>query len=254
MPWFRPRDLLDQTFEVGIALKGLDGVLEVLGGFLLLVISPATIDRVVTSLTQRPAVRPSADLPTCSRFSATLPRPPVSLRGCNLLSNLSVLAANAASGGRRARRGRSPARPPGGGRPPPRALRTPARPAWDGRPADALRWSAPGLADHPHSVGQRPRHRQQVSVATAAREQHEVRGRHLGCTTLTRTTDASRLLRLATGAEPCDQEFPTGVSSPSHEVASRLAGALADESGRLSASSRYVLQATGTSGLTEEWR
>jgi uncharacterized membrane protein len=52
MPWFRPRDLLDQTFEVGIILKGLDGVLEVIGGVLLLVVSPATIDRVVTSLTQ----------------------------------------------------------------------------------------------------------------------------------------------------------------------------------------------------------
>ena len=52
MPWFRPRDLLDQTFEVGIILKGLDGLLEVIGGLLLLVVSPATIDRVVTSLTQ----------------------------------------------------------------------------------------------------------------------------------------------------------------------------------------------------------
>jgi uncharacterized membrane protein len=36
MPWLRSRDLLDQTFEVGIILKGLDGVLEVIGGFLLL--------------------------------------------------------------------------------------------------------------------------------------------------------------------------------------------------------------------------
>jgi uncharacterized membrane protein len=52
MSWFRPRDLLDQTFEVGIILKGLDGVLEVLGGLLLLVLSPATIDQMVTSLTQ----------------------------------------------------------------------------------------------------------------------------------------------------------------------------------------------------------
>jgi uncharacterized membrane protein len=52
MSCFRPRDLLDQTFEVGIILKGLDGVLEVLGGLLLLVLSPATIDQVVTSLTQ----------------------------------------------------------------------------------------------------------------------------------------------------------------------------------------------------------
>jgi uncharacterized membrane protein len=52
MPWFRPRDLLDQTFEIGIILKGLDGVLEVIGGLLLLVVSPATIDRLVTNLTQ----------------------------------------------------------------------------------------------------------------------------------------------------------------------------------------------------------
>ena len=52
MPWFRSRDLLDKTFEVGIILKGLDGLLEMIGGLLLLVVSPATIDRVVTSLTQ----------------------------------------------------------------------------------------------------------------------------------------------------------------------------------------------------------
>jgi uncharacterized membrane protein len=52
MPWFRPRDLLDQTFEVGIILKGLDGVLEVTGSLLLVVVPPATVDRVVTSLTQ----------------------------------------------------------------------------------------------------------------------------------------------------------------------------------------------------------
>jgi hypothetical protein len=39
-------------------------------------------------------------------------------------------------------------------------------------------------------------------------------------------------LRLAAGAEPCDQECPTGISSPSYEVASRLAGALACARGR----------------------
>jgi uncharacterized membrane protein len=52
MRWFRPQSLLDQTFQIGIILKGLDGVLEVIGGLLLLVVSPATIDRVVASLTQ----------------------------------------------------------------------------------------------------------------------------------------------------------------------------------------------------------
>jgi uncharacterized membrane protein len=52
MRWLRPQSLLDQTFQIGIILKGLDGVLEVIGGLLLLVVSPVTIDRVVTSLTQ----------------------------------------------------------------------------------------------------------------------------------------------------------------------------------------------------------
>jgi uncharacterized membrane protein len=50
--WFKPRDLLDRTFEVGIILKGLDGILELLGGALLLAVSPATINRIVSGLTQ----------------------------------------------------------------------------------------------------------------------------------------------------------------------------------------------------------
>ena len=52
MSWFRRKDLLDQTFEVAIILKGLDGVLEVLGGLLLLVVTPATINRIVAWLTE----------------------------------------------------------------------------------------------------------------------------------------------------------------------------------------------------------
>jgi len=50
--WFKHGDLLDRTFAVGIILKGLDGVLEVLGGLLLLVLSPATIDQLTRVLTQ----------------------------------------------------------------------------------------------------------------------------------------------------------------------------------------------------------
>jgi uncharacterized membrane protein len=52
MNWFKRGDLLDRTFAVGIILKGLDGVLEVVGGLLLLVVSPATIDRITRALTQ----------------------------------------------------------------------------------------------------------------------------------------------------------------------------------------------------------
>ncbi|HEX6488741.1 MAG TPA: DUF2127 domain-containing protein [Candidatus Dormibacteraeota bacterium] len=46
------RDWLDRAFEIGVLLKGLDGLLELLGGLLLLLVTPATIDRVVRALTQ----------------------------------------------------------------------------------------------------------------------------------------------------------------------------------------------------------
>jgi uncharacterized membrane protein len=49
--WFRSGSLLDRSFAVGIVLKGLDGVLELVGGVLLLFVGPTTIHRVVVSLT-----------------------------------------------------------------------------------------------------------------------------------------------------------------------------------------------------------
>jgi uncharacterized membrane protein len=52
MTWFKPRGLLDATFEVSIILKGLDGLLELLGGLLLLAVSPATINHLIGRLTQ----------------------------------------------------------------------------------------------------------------------------------------------------------------------------------------------------------
>jgi uncharacterized membrane protein len=52
MAWFRSKDLLDRTFEVGIILKGLDGLLEVVGGALLLFVTPEAINRIVGTLTQ----------------------------------------------------------------------------------------------------------------------------------------------------------------------------------------------------------
>jgi len=42
---------LDRTFEVGMLLKGADGVLEIVGGLLLLVVSPREIQHVVRALT-----------------------------------------------------------------------------------------------------------------------------------------------------------------------------------------------------------
>jgi uncharacterized membrane protein len=42
---------LDKTFKIGLVLKGLDGILEVIGGILLLFLTPAAIQHVVRVLT-----------------------------------------------------------------------------------------------------------------------------------------------------------------------------------------------------------
>jgi uncharacterized membrane protein len=42
---------LDTTFKIGLVLKGLDGILEVVGGLLLLFLSPAAIEHIVRTLT-----------------------------------------------------------------------------------------------------------------------------------------------------------------------------------------------------------
>jgi hypothetical protein len=118
------------------------------------------------------------------------------MRGGNLLSNLSVLARNAAfggvpgAGGLRSAPRRGPPASQGLGEPrrdPPGLVCRPVR--CDG--------AAPGLADHPHGLASARGIASECRVATAAREQHEGRGRHLGCTTLTRTADPARLLPLA---------------------------------------------------------
>jgi uncharacterized membrane protein len=43
---------LDDTFKVSITLKGLDGLLEIIGGIVLLFVRPANLDHLVRSLTQ----------------------------------------------------------------------------------------------------------------------------------------------------------------------------------------------------------
>jgi uncharacterized membrane protein len=46
------RDALDRTFDVALVLKGIDGLLELAGGILLLLVSPDTINRWAQRLTQ----------------------------------------------------------------------------------------------------------------------------------------------------------------------------------------------------------
>jgi len=52
MPWFHPKTLLDKTYEIGILIKGFDGVLELVGGLLVLILSPHTITGITAFLTQ----------------------------------------------------------------------------------------------------------------------------------------------------------------------------------------------------------
>jgi len=49
---FKATTRFDQIFEVGILLKGLDGLLEIAGGVLLLFIKPETINHLAATLTQ----------------------------------------------------------------------------------------------------------------------------------------------------------------------------------------------------------
>src|SRR5215468_7807366 len=42
---------LDKTFKISLVLKGLDGILEVAGGLLLLFLSPQAIEHIARSLT-----------------------------------------------------------------------------------------------------------------------------------------------------------------------------------------------------------
>ncbi|HEY6736406.1 MAG TPA: DUF2127 domain-containing protein [Candidatus Saccharimonadia bacterium] len=52
MTWFKPKNILDRFFEAGIIIKGVNGAAELIGGTLLLVVSPATLNNLVVSVTQ----------------------------------------------------------------------------------------------------------------------------------------------------------------------------------------------------------
>jgi len=55
------RDALDKTFTVTLVVKGLDGFLELVGGVLLLVVAPDTLERWTRSLTQHELARDPND-------------------------------------------------------------------------------------------------------------------------------------------------------------------------------------------------
>ena len=49
---FKPKDTLDRVFEIGIIAKGLNGLAELVGGLLLLFVTPSGIHHVIALLTQ----------------------------------------------------------------------------------------------------------------------------------------------------------------------------------------------------------
>lgn len=52
MNWFKPKSLLDKTYEIGIIIKGIDGTLELIGGILVLILSPGAILNIANFFTQ----------------------------------------------------------------------------------------------------------------------------------------------------------------------------------------------------------
>lgn len=56
------RTLLDRTFQISLILKGLDGLLEIVGGILLLAVSPGQIGSLVRILTQHELSEDPGDL------------------------------------------------------------------------------------------------------------------------------------------------------------------------------------------------
>jgi len=52
MEWFRPQSLLDKAYEIGIIVKGIDGILELVGGLLVLTLTPGAVNGISHLLTQ----------------------------------------------------------------------------------------------------------------------------------------------------------------------------------------------------------
>jgi uncharacterized membrane protein len=52
MAWFHPKTLLDKTYEIGLILKAVNGTFELIGGILVLALSPNAINGVTRFLTE----------------------------------------------------------------------------------------------------------------------------------------------------------------------------------------------------------
>jgi uncharacterized membrane protein len=50
--WFHPQTFLDKIYEIGIVIKGIDGLLELGGGLLVILLSPSSINGITRFLTE----------------------------------------------------------------------------------------------------------------------------------------------------------------------------------------------------------
>jgi len=53
MNWYQPKSWLDKTYQIGLFIKGFDGALELIGGLLLVLVSPSMVTGIARFLTQR---------------------------------------------------------------------------------------------------------------------------------------------------------------------------------------------------------
>jgi uncharacterized membrane protein len=61
MSVFKPKTSFDKVFEIGILLKGVDGLIELIGGLLLVVANPERINRFVSQITHNELIHDPHD-------------------------------------------------------------------------------------------------------------------------------------------------------------------------------------------------
>jgi uncharacterized membrane protein len=86
--WLERRSLLDQSFRVSITLKGIDGVLEIIGGLIVLWIGPRAINNVVAALTEHELSEDPHDLIAAHLLNASQSL----THGGNILASLYLLS------------------------------------------------------------------------------------------------------------------------------------------------------------------
>lgn len=58
----KKKDMVHVSFEIGLMMKGIDSILEIVGGFLLLYLNPNRMSRLITVLTQHELSEDPKDL------------------------------------------------------------------------------------------------------------------------------------------------------------------------------------------------